>query len=369
MLRIFSVLWAIAVLFHYQAFSLWSEGVYVWIIAIYIICYPRNRFGLILLALAQIIEAWVNAPIKNNHWMMMVLVNLTILICYCDNVMKEKRFIPDEQLMEKFAPLVKKEVVMLYFFAFLHKLNYDFLDRTVSCASAFYRAYLTTYTAIPYSPFMEQIMIYGTLTIEFLIAILLMFNKTQTIAALLGFVFHTIIAYNPLSHFWNFSSIMFPLLYLFFDKTYSESLISYMKIISTHKTEMILCLIPLICLIMDPSRTSVENEVAIGISLWSIYCLFILESLLNYIKLYGLFHQDKLITRKQSFSLYIPLLLMCFNGFNPYLNLNTESTFSMYSNLRSENHLFIPNMHLNITWLTRFTIRKPIQTGNISCTR
>jgi len=61
----------------------------------------------------------------------------------------------------------------------------------------------------------------------------------------------------------------------------------------------------------------------------------------------------------KSFGLTTPLLwifpgLVALNGFSPYLGLKTETSFSMFSNLRTEggqnNHLFMPDFTQTTGW-------------------
>src|SRR5579872_6737286 len=117
--KVFSFLWCIATLFHYVAFTKWHENVIVWIISLFImkIILIDPKF-ILLLSIAQVFDVMTNMT-HNNHWLITAFVNIIIIISINN--------------LNKMFDAIKKVLIIVYFFAFLHKLNNDFLDHEVSC--------------------------------------------------------------------------------------------------------------------------------------------------------------------------------------------------------------------------------------------
>ena len=67
---------------------------------------------------------------------------------------------------ETFAPAVRIELLVLYGFAVLHKLNKDFLDPEVSCAGHMLRTLADLLPFLPTAQWASLLSIWITLTIE-----------------------------------------------------------------------------------------------------------------------------------------------------------------------------------------------------------
>ena len=243
-------------------------------------------------------------------------------------------------LYRTFAPIVRLELIILYFFAVLHKLNADFLDPQISCAVHFYAAQLQS---LPFA-LAGAVPIYLTLAVETAIPLLLCWPLTRNAGILLGLLFHAAVGFNPISEFYNFSSMIFALLFLFaslrldagwptrylFRPLWWEGVPFYGK--SVLAVGAVLVFVGLV----------VAAPAELALPLWGLYSagLILLFVLL-----------PKAPPARPAFSfrpwpvLLVPLLIGL-NGCSPYLGLKTETAFAMYSNLRTEggqsNHLLVP---------------------------
>jgi len=157
----------------------------------------------------------------SNHWLFTTFVNLTILLALL--LLRLRGRIGDvdrSELFQEFAPAVRLELVILYFFALLHKLNGDFLDPAVSCATDQYAKIALLYPLLPEGYWVEYAAISGTLMVEALIPILLCIRRTRLAGLLLGASFHFGLALNPDAVFFDFSSMLFAAFFLFLPYDY-----------------------------------------------------------------------------------------------------------------------------------------------------
>ncbi|HEY0770352.1 MAG TPA: hypothetical protein VGD31_08445, partial [Sphingobacteriaceae bacterium] len=179
--RNFTVAWAIASLFHMAHSGIFDTRLNLALLsiaALYVIFRPTLP-GLIALILLQLMDVAFRMPDVTNHWIFTAFVNLTILqsVLYC--VYKRKSFAVDEMdVFDTFAPAVRIEVLILYFFAVFHKLNSGFFSPEVSCATELLRAQhmggiLSTF------PQLLSLNAYFTIAIELGILVMLCFRRTR----------------------------------------------------------------------------------------------------------------------------------------------------------------------------------------------
>ena len=245
------------------------------------------------------------------------------------------------------SPIVRLELIILYFFAVFHKLNADFLDPQTSCAVHFYAAQLQS---LPFA-LAGAIPIYLTLAAEAAIPLLLCWAPTRNAGILLGLLFHAVVGFNPISEFYNFSSMIFALLFLFasprldagwptrrfFESARWEGMPFSGK--SSLAVGAAVMGVGLLVVLNDLIATPTE----LVLPLWGLYSA-------GLILLFVLLPKERLRRGPHSRSGLGPCclvpLLTGLNGCSPYLGLKTETAFAMYSNLRTEggqsNHLLVP---------------------------
>lgn len=346
----FCVLWGLATLFHLVAKDPWPAPLLSTLLAaaaFYLLHRPSAPHRLALLAALQLCESWTTAPFISNHWLFTGLVNLTLLQAYARLAWAGRTFaVKPGALYQTFAPIVRLELIILYFFAVFHKLNADFLDPQTSCAVHFYAAQLQS---LPFA-LAGAAPIYLTLAIETAIPLLLCWSPSRNAGILLGLLFHAAVGFNPISEFYNFSSMVFALLFLF----------ASLRLDAGWPTRRLL----------EPLRWedmpfSGKSSLAVGAVVVGLGLLVALNDLVAapaelVLPLWGLYSAGLILLfvllpkappARPAFSfrpwpvLLVPLLIGL-NGCSPYLGLKTETAFAMYSNLRTEggqsNHLLVP---------------------------
>ena len=346
----FCVLWGLATLFHLVAKDPWPAPLLSTLLAaaaLYLLHRPSAPHRLALLAVLQLCESWTTAPFISNHWLFTGLVNLTLLQAYARLAWAGRTFsVESGTLYRTFAPIVRLELIILYFFAVFHKLNADFLDSQTSCAVHFYAAQLQSL------PFVlaGAIPIYLTLAIEAAIPLLLCWSPTRNAGILLGLLFHAAVGFNPISEFYNFSSMIFALLFLFASlrlnagwptrRLFESARWEGLSFSGKSFLAVSAAVVGLALLVALNNLVATPTELVLP--LWGLYSA-------GLILLFVLLPKTPPALPAFSFRpwpvLLVPLLTIL-NGCSPYLGLKTETAFAMYSNLRTEggqsNHLLIP---------------------------
>jgi len=324
---LFVLLWVGALLFHYHARDRWNEGVFVLPAAIWAVLNPSSLPRLLILAAVQTLDALMNLPIKNNHWLLTTIVDITLLSSYFLYYKSAKY-----DWWKVFCSSTRILMIVLYSFAVLHKLNSDFFNPEYSSAALFYEAYAQRFPFLPNCSFIKEAFIPLTLFMEALLPCLLFFSRTRLLGVIIALLFHFVIAYNPMSHFWDFSSLSFPLLLLSAPEQISCAILSALTRIKKYLAALGVALFAL----------HFFDSILAALAAWTIYGSTILVALLIELRKGG---YACVRSCKSPLTLLL-LVFLLFNGFSPYLGLKTESSFSMFSNLRTEgnttNHLFIP---------------------------
>jgi hypothetical protein len=363
--KIFCRLWAVATLFHMahsDLFTMRFHYVLLSLAAVYVIFKPSVA-KLILLITMQFIDLFYTMPGTSNHWLFTAFVNFTIVHALLYLIIKNKSFrVREDQLFDTFAPVVRIEVIILYFYAVFHKLNSGFFTPESSCATDLLKAQHLD-LLFPLSPELFAANAYFTILVEAIIPVFLCFRKTRNWGVLIGLIFHCILAYSSHNAFYDFSSMVFALYFLFISPRFSTHLSGLGRQARTRAS------------LVFSSQGNVLGRLAQLASLWllGMAAIFIITKILPKAELYYLhifwtgysllyiwifarfmFAKSKELQCSRpplSFSLphksFLILPVVVFlNGLSPYLGLKTENSFAMFSNLRTEgnisNHYIIP---------------------------
>jgi hypothetical protein len=204
----------------------------------------------------------------------------------------------------------------------------------------------------------QLVSIYATLVIEAAIPLLLLFGCTRGLGVLVGLLFHEILSLNPISGFYNFSAMMIALFLLFAREDFVERLretfrssrprawLQRLKDQEFAVWRLVAYALVLAIGLLVASHLFWEfpSRRVFG-WLWIPYsaAAILAFAALGDWRMRG----DRGVFRVEyNFLLVVPFLIFV-NGLSPYLGLKTETSFAMYSNLRTEggatNHLFMPS--------------------------
>ena len=99
---------------------------------------PGRVGPLAVLALGGVVTMWSEAPALGNHWLLAALVDLALLLAVAVGVAR-RRWDDATDLADRFLPVARLCLLGFYFFASFAKLNSAFFDRSVSCATFYFR--------------------------------------------------------------------------------------------------------------------------------------------------------------------------------------------------------------------------------------
>ena len=221
---LFALLYAVAVLLH----IVWP-GVFQlrpplapppWLLtglvlaAVAVIHRPASVGRLLCLAIVQLLDVAYYLPFVPNHWLLTGILSLAILGAAVAVALRAGR--PAVQLAplyQALTPSVRISAVILYFFTFFHKLNSDFLNPSTSCAVRFFEQTLAP-VGLSALPGVGPAVIWATLAAELFLAVGLAVPRWRQAACMLGAGFHMLLALDAPHIFYNFSAVMFAVLWV-----------------------------------------------------------------------------------------------------------------------------------------------------------
>ena len=191
---------------------------------------------------------------------------------------------------------------------------------------------------------------------------MLCFRITRGWGVLLGLIFHNIIAFNPYNGFFDFSSMIFAVYFFFIDDYFTELVHSvYQKIksfkirlkegFSQHYSLKRICMmmVAFACGMVVLFILTKRFDDFFRYIFWGVYStafiVMMIIALLTKKQVHVVQKQNSTFSLPHFSFILIPILVF-FNGCSPYLGLKTESSFAMFSNLRTEggrtNHYIVP---------------------------
>ena len=222
---LFALLYAVAVLLHiawppvlllrptFNAPPFWLLSSLV-LAAVAVIHRPGSVSRLLGLAIVQLLDVAYYLPVVPNHWLLTGIVSLAILGAAAIVALRAGlTAVQLGELYQTLRPPVRISAVIFYFFTFFHKLNADFLNPDVSCAVRFFEQTLAP-VGLAALPGVGIVVIWATLAVELLVAVGLAIPRWRYAACLLGAGFHILLALDAPHVFYNFSAVMFAVLWV-----------------------------------------------------------------------------------------------------------------------------------------------------------
>ena len=359
---VFAWLWAAGIISHMASYSepveLVTVAMFTLALAVIFGFYRTTTF-FILLAV-HLIYVYRRMPGVPNHAIIAAAVDLTIIGGALVAAISSRSWRLDATALYKiFAPVVRIELLIVYFFVVFHKLNSGFFDPQQSCGSFMYLRLAREYPLLPTEDWFRPWAIYLTMFAETAIPVMLVVRRWRLAGLLLAFAFHFSLAMDPGDVVFNFSAALLAFFFLFMPDDFAASIASTLSDMR-HRTLRLLRLHPvaakgLLFAVATPLLAALIFRAAIATGLtfeasrnvWVVYAGAILTIFLAAVRRSPITYpaaRDLLRVRTPAL-LVIPALLFA-NGVMPYLGSKTETSFAMYSNLRTEggysNHWLVP---------------------------
>lgn len=329
----FAFLWAFALLSHQVGYGMVRASLLdttLTFLAIAVMLLPGSPLLLGILAAVHVATIFNHLPGVYNHWYFTGLVSLSLLLaCMAAGWHARRSGAPPTQQgwWIAFAPAAWWSLLLLYFLSGLHKLNGDFFNPDVSCASVLYQVLSGRLGGLPSPPVMGSLAIALTVAVELGLPVLLLIPRSRGVGVGVGALFHLVMA---AAGYFRFSAAGVALLTFF--------LPGGLPILRpAHRIIAVAVLLPAVALASEGGGT-----------------LFLWATVLLCLALLGLAVAARRALpvgwpaapgRLAAAPMLGPALVLL-SGIAPYLGLGTERAFSMYSNLRTEggitNHFVIP---------------------------
>jgi len=134
---IFALLLALAILFHQTRLGDWelaSSHMAVSLAAIFVLLRPSSPVRVFAMLAIQLVSLLIDMPNVVNHWLLLGLTTVGLAAGLGLAAVRRWPWLSDpSELYRRVAPVVRIQVVLVYLFAVLAKLNTDFLDPALSC--------------------------------------------------------------------------------------------------------------------------------------------------------------------------------------------------------------------------------------------
>jgi hypothetical protein len=354
----FTLCWAFAGLFDkgYYGHWTWSPANFAFAASCaWVIASPRSAQALLTMAFAQILDWFSDQSIMGNHPLIMVAANATLLLsAVLQGFRRTWKADAASQVLGGAAPAIRLQVLVIYSWATFHKLNTDFLSTEHGCVRFLaidpINRPLPLALFSPTKPWIEA-GIHGTLLVEGLIPLLLAFGRSRGWGILLAIAFHSFLSSGPRNGFSAFAVVIFPLLWLFASEESMERLVGLGRLCLPRRIEPSLgtgLRLALLAAIAAASLADHALQINRTFPAWISFDLLVLAWLIAETRrgIAAIGNARPNTLRPANCVLLVMPLLTLLNGACPYLGLKTETSFAMYSNLRTEggrsNHLLIP---------------------------
>ncbi len=355
---IFGVTWPIAVLFHLAGNTRlapdWGRAA-LGVAAIGLLARPRSWRLAAVLAVAVLLNVWLEAPLLSNHFLLHGLVALTVL-----GALIASRGKNSLAMASMLGPL-RLLLLAFYVFAAFAKLNTDFFDPSVSCGWFYLEESARSWglggLVDGWATAAQRAVAVLVAAIELSIPVLLFVRRTRAAGVVLALAFHFILALDRSHQFFDFSAVLLVLFLLFLlpdgldrARGHVEHLRSLLARRWASGPELLrlvaLAGAALVVLVASgpgewPAPPVLRN---VGVAVWVLYgvggiAFAVIASWASWTA------GRRLVPVGSSRLLLAVPALAVLNGLTPYLEVKTAASWNMYANLAivdgESNHLLI----------------------------
>lgn len=330
-----------------------------------VIARPASPHRLAVLAGAQIVAFAVEIPFVANHWTISAFVNAGILASYLAWRRSAARVAAP--LASEFAPYARVVFLVAYGAAALSKLNTTFLDPAYSCAVGLIEPIgLWLGFGAPSEVWIRTVIVWTVLLVELSVPALLFLRPTRLYGIALAAVFHLFLGATPVVLVMDFTALILALVFLFapadigdrmaregqdFARRWAPVMEHARRIWTPGKYVLIGSL-----LVLALGRGRLLDEEVWVLLTWAVLLLYGAVAVFVGLAVLASYRGERDRIREigsgrgllPAQALLVGLLLC--NAASPYLGLKTTSSFTMFSNLRTEagatNHLLFPRLAL-----------------------
>ena len=350
----FAIAWSFATFFHFRLDHLrpWElrplEAALV-VAAFVLLARPRSRTLLALTCALQLLD-YASVPQLSNHYTLHAFCSASVLLALAATTHRED---PARAFLRWLRGSFAGVLAVLYFWSGLHKLNSAFFDPAVSCATALLRDLPAHGLLDGWLGVASAATVVG---VELLAAVLLCLGRARPMVGVLA-LFHLVIGLTGYAYYLDFSALVFACWLLLLGAP-SPAAIVPSSVWRDRRGALRWLPLALGIALGVPSwiRDRAEEVpflLADDRPLWVLFGSAFVVLLILQSRAATPDSQEDEGTAAGRGRLQAGLLavratmlgVMLFLGLMPYLGLRTEATFSMFSNLQTENgwnHVLLP---------------------------
>ena len=368
---LFAALWAFALISH-----VWNQGSgplsadplvdpLYWLVLVAgvgVLLRPRSGLGLLVLAGAAVVAVIWRMPSIANHWYLVGLVSAGLLVSGVR--LRDVRPFTSDRVVAHAAPYVRLTLLLGYGAAAVSKLNRTFVDPEHSCATRFAEDAAGFWgLSLPAGEVCQQVLAWSVAGIEIAIPLLLLMRPTRGLGIVIAAFFHLAMASTPHVRVLDFTAILIALLVLFAPSTFSSRVRKLAGWLHPRT--------PLLRSIFAPTWVRVSlglllvavvglRGLVLPVDRWPVLAWMAMLGSWTAIACLGswaLVHRwrrgpanARLPLRPGVWGHWVLVAITLLIAAGPYLGLRTQGSFTMFSNLRTEqgvsNHYFLPSADL-----------------------
>ncbi|MBJ7289586.1 HTTM domain-containing protein, partial [Williamsia sp.] len=365
MFGLFSTLLAVSLILH----QLWWDGLetdslhaVAILAALWLLVRPTSVGRLAIMLAAEVVAVGHDLPYVGDHTLVVLVTGMSVLALLAWTLARNRRLPAPEELFDTIAPFLRVQLIIVYAAAALSKLNTDFLDPQTSCAGPMSQKIIFFDPTLFTGTWRITPSIWATIAIEIALPILLAVPRTRVVGLMLGCAFHVVLA---LAGNVPFSAVALAL-YVAFLPTHTvpalhavvlrhRRLRSATRIVATPIASMVLFVVGVAvwfaaAQVLGRDPWSWSDGLG-GVARLAIVVMVVIAGVAFVLGRRPPGGAAEYARPPSGRRLWHPILvvavaLLLVNAACPYLGLRSESTFTMFSNLRTEqgawNHVLIP---------------------------
>lgn len=342
---LFCMTWGLFAFLHVLVYA-WQFGATMWLtswtiapLGIYLFFFPQSRRIFLALFACMSIDAVRQMPTLSNHTILKNTFLLALLLSGTWHAVRGGKW---RDYLQDAASVGRAALCVMYVFGVFHKINSDFLDPAVSCATALWKE-MPAFLSWLDNPDVYTVAIYGTLVIESAILFCLLFRRARHIGIVCGIAFHSLLAMSGYAIYAPFSTLTIALHLLFLDRESARQIVdsSFWKQLATRLRSPFGLTIFFLWLACLTWLASAGNFGSVGV-LWLPPVALLCYAILRYGDAVSKRSGGQILWSKHWWLNAVSVLFFL-NCFSPYLGLKTAQSMNMFANLRLEaglsNHL------------------------------
>ena len=194
---LFALLLAFSLILHqlwWDGFEVRSPHFLVILAALWVALRPMSVGRFLTMIAAEVFAVATDMPDVGSHTLL-VLVSGSCLLAYVGWTARRSRRLPDPgTLFERYAPFFGVQLLLVYAVAAIAKINTGFFDIQSSCAASISRQVAWFHPPLLDGAWRLAPSIWGTVALDVALPVLLAVRRTRLIGLVLGGVFHVVLA-------------------------------------------------------------------------------------------------------------------------------------------------------------------------------